>query len=53
MTYDTQDLILDLRKLGNEPDSELAHIAADNALLRFIDDDRVIDAFKAITKRYS
>lgn len=53
MTYDTQDLLLDLRKLGTEPDVEKAHKAADEALLRFIDDERVTDVYKTVSKWYS
>lgn len=54
MTYDKQDLLLDLRKLAAPGgDQEIQHGEADRALLRFIDDERVTAAFDAIEKWYA
>jgi len=55
VTYDKQDLLLDLRKLAVDANSdpESAHADADAALIRFIDDEHIREAFNAIAKWYS
>jgi hypothetical protein len=53
VTYDKQDLLLDLRKLSSPDDRERAHRAADDALLKFIDDEHIAEAFHAVPKWYS
>lgn len=58
MTYDKQDLLLDLRKLGATGSQAQhtipeAHRLADVALLKFIDDEHVTAAYEAIDKDYA
>jgi hypothetical protein len=45
VTYDKQDLLLDLRKLAADDDCEDAHFQADKALLKFVDDEHITAAF--------
>lgn len=45
MTYDKQDLLLDLRRLTAEPDRAVAQRAAELALLRYVDDEHITAAF--------
>lgn len=59
MTYDKQDLLLDLRKIegrslspDGEGDTVSDHREADEALLRFIDDEQIKAAYDAIGKWY-
>lgn len=52
MTYDKQDLLLDLRRLAGEDDAEARHIEADDLLLKFIDDEHVTAAYEAIDPRW-
>ena len=48
-----QELLIILKdELGND-DQELAHINADKALLEFIKDHEITDAFNAIDKWYA
>jgi hypothetical protein len=53
LTYDKQDLLLDLRRLATVSDTESAHGEADEALLRFIDDEHITAAYEAIAKWYA
>lgn len=53
MTYDRQDLLLDLRKLAVDNTDTEAHMAADTALLRLIDDEQISTAYDAIAKWYA
>lgn len=52
MTYDKQDLLLDLRRLAADDDKEARHAEADMALLKFIDDEHVTAAYEAIDPRW-
>lgn len=45
-------LLSRLRSLQLEPDSEIGHIAADDALLVYIDDPEISEAFTAIKRWY-
>lgn len=54
MTYDRQDLLIELRKLNvPDGDEEIMHSEADKALLRFIDDEQITAAYEAIPKWYA
>lgn len=48
-----QELITRLHMLADERDIEVAHIRADEALLNFIDDSEVADAYDALTRWYA
>lgn len=53
MTYDRQDLLIELRTLSNSDDPEYAHGRADAALLRFIDDEQIFAAYEEVPKWYA
>lgn len=58
MTYDKQDLLLDLRKIkarldGAQTDQERAHERADELLIRYIDDEHITAAYEAIPRWYA
>lgn len=42
-----------LRRCAEDDDEETAHIRADGALLQFIDDPEIKEAYEAIDKWYS
>lgn len=44
------ELIVTLTELGRHPDPDVAHMAADKALLDFIDVREVRDAYERITQ---
>lgn len=48
MTYDKQDLLLDLRRIATDPDIECARYEAAQLLVRFIDDEHITQAYQAI-----
>ncbi len=49
-----EELLKKLRELAEPPcDPEVAHLRADGALLEFIDDPGVTEAFSAIQKWYA
>jgi len=53
-TPDKATLLAFLRELGqSSQDEEIAHIDADKALLAFIDDPEITEAFEAIHKWYA
>ena len=50
----TRDELLDkLLALGNESNTELSHLAADEALLEYINDDNISFAFMRLDRWYS
>jgi hypothetical protein len=53
MTFDRQDLLIELRKLAAAGDERADHEAADLALLKFIDDEQVTEAWEAIPKWFA
>jgi hypothetical protein len=48
-----ENLIDILKRLSSVTDHEVGHLAADEALLAFIGDDRVMQAFAAVKKEYA
>ena len=48
-----QELITRLHMLADEQDIEVAHERADTALLAYIDDAEIADAYDALTRWYA
>lgn len=51
--FDKENLLSELKRLKEERDHEVAHVDADEALLKFINDDEVSKAFYEIEKWYA
>lgn len=48
-----KDLLSILKVLRTYKDSEVAHVTADKALLLYLDDEDIAEAYKAIEKVYA